>query len=76
MPGLGLRLTPQGRLLLEAVPDAPFLDNGVAGRLSEAFARGSGHGLMRLGVGEVGEALRSRNVRIADEQVAMFIDGE
>jgi hypothetical protein len=25
---------------------------------------------------EVGEALRSRNVKISDEQVAMFIDGE
>ena len=29
----------------------------MAGRLSEAFARGSGHGLMRLGAGEVGEGL-------------------
>jgi hypothetical protein len=25
---------------------------------------------------EVGEALRSRNVKITDDQVAMFIDGE
>ncbi len=57
MPGLGLRLTPQGRLLLEAASDAPLVDDRVAGRLFEAFARGSGHGLMRLGAGEVGEAL-------------------
>jgi hypothetical protein len=26
-------------------------------RLDEAFARGSGHGLLRLGAGEVGKAL-------------------
>ena len=54
---LGLRLTPNGRLVLETAPDAPILDDKVAGRLIEAFAVGSGHGLTRLGAGEVGRAL-------------------
>src|SRR4051794_36299153 len=54
---LGLRLTPHGRLLCEPVADAPGLDEAVATRLGEAFARGSGDGLLRLGAGEVGQAL-------------------
>jgi hypothetical protein len=54
---LGLRLTPHGRLLLEAAKDAPILDDKVAGRLAKAFTQGSGHGLMRLGAGEVGQVL-------------------
>jgi non-specific serine/threonine protein kinase len=54
---LGLRLTPHGRLLLETTEDAPILDDKIAGRLAEAFAQGSGHGLMRLGAGEVGQVL-------------------
>ncbi len=53
----GLRLTPHGRLVLEAAEDAPLLDDKLAGRLAEAFAQGSGYGLMRLGAGEVGRAL-------------------
>src|SRR4051812_15801638 len=54
---LGLRLTPHGRLVCEPTADAPSLDEAVAMRLGEAFARGSGDGLLRLGAGEVGQAL-------------------
>jgi hypothetical protein len=54
---LGLRLTPHGRLLCEPVADATGLDEVVATRLGEAFAHGSGDGLLRLGAGEVGQAL-------------------
>ncbi len=57
MSRLGLRLTPHGRLLLEAMEDAPALDGRLAERLTTAFARGSGHGLLRLGAGEVGASL-------------------
>ncbi len=57
MPRLGLRLTPHGRLLLETAEDAPILDDQIAEQLAEAFARGSGYGLVRLGAGEVGRAL-------------------
>ena len=54
---LGLRLTPHGRLLAETTEDALVLDDRIAKRLVEAFALGSGHGLMQLGAGEVGVAL-------------------
>ena len=47
-------LTPHGRLILGQVDDAPRLEPGLAQRLLEAFARGSGHGLLRLGAGEIG----------------------
>src|ERR1700733_12697527 len=57
MPGLGLRLTPHGRLIAEDHDDAPALDPAAHTRLAEAFARGSGAGLVRLGAGEVGQAL-------------------
>ncbi|MEE8536204.1 MAG: SNF2 helicase-associated domain-containing protein, partial [Kiloniellales bacterium] len=57
MSRLGLRLTPQGRLVLEQAGDSPDPEDAVAGRLVEAFAQGSGHGLMRLGAGEMGQAL-------------------
>ncbi|SDR51031.1 Superfamily II DNA or RNA helicase, SNF2 family [Rhizobiales bacterium GAS113] len=57
MSRLALRLTPQGHLLLEAVVDAPDLDDTVAKRLAEAFAQGTGHGLLRLGAAEVGQTL-------------------
>ena len=57
MPYVGLRLTPHGRLLLEAAEDAPMLGDRVAERLTEAFAGGAGAGLMQLGAGEVGQAL-------------------
>ncbi len=54
---LGLRLTPHGHLVCEPATTAPGLDDAVAARLAEAFARGSGRGLLRLGAGEVGQPL-------------------
>jgi non-specific serine/threonine protein kinase len=57
MTTLGLRLTPHGHLACEPVADAPSMDAAVADRLQQAFARGSGEGLLRLGAGEVGAAL-------------------
>jgi len=54
MSRLGLRLTPHGHLLLEQADDAPDLEAGSAARLIDAFARGSGSGLVQLGAGEVG----------------------
>lgn len=57
MPRIQLRLTPRGHLLLEEANDAPTLDDKVAARLAEAFGRGTGHGLMHLGAGEIGQSL-------------------
>ena len=57
MPRLGLRLTPQGRLVVEDQDDAPEIDAKITARLTEAFAAGTGFGLVRLGAGEVGQAL-------------------
>ena len=57
MSHVSLRLTPHGRLLLEAAADGPFVDDRVAERLITAFATGAGPGLMQLGAGEVGQAL-------------------
>ena len=54
---LGLCLTPHGHLVLEQAQDTPGLDGAVAARLTPAFAKGSGPGLMQLGAGEVGQAL-------------------
>ncbi len=50
-------LTPHGLLRLDAVDDAPALSPQVAARLHEAFARGSGHGLLQIGAAEVDTAL-------------------
>ena len=50
-------LTPHGRLILGPVVEGPTLDPSLARRLQDAFARGSGHGLLQLGAGEVGTAL-------------------
>jgi superfamily II DNA or RNA helicase len=57
MAKLGLRLTPHGRLAVEAGDDAPEIDAAASIRLTEAFAQGAGHGLMRLGAAEVDQAL-------------------
>jgi superfamily II DNA or RNA helicase len=57
MPRLGLRLTPYGRLVVEDQDDAPEIDAAALIRLTEAFALGTGHGLVRLGAGEIGRAL-------------------
>ncbi len=54
-----LRLTPNGHLVLEDAADAPGLDEHIASRLSVAFARGSGHGLLQLAAGEAGHPLPS-----------------
>jgi non-specific serine/threonine protein kinase len=54
---VGLRLTPNGRLALEPDNDAPGMDEKLAARLGEAFAKGSGAGLLQLGAGEVGQVL-------------------
>jgi len=50
-------LTPHGRLVLAPAADALELEPELAQRLGEAFARGAGHGLLRLGAAEVGQVL-------------------
>ena len=50
-------LTPHGRLVLVVQGDAPDLDAALAERLLLAFSRGPGHGLLRLGAAEMGQAL-------------------
>ena len=57
MPGIQCRLTPLGHLLLEDADDAPFLEDRVAARLTAAFGRSTGHGLLQLGAGEVGQSI-------------------
>lgn len=54
---LGLRLTRQGHLACDTAAEMPSLDEAVAARLSTAFARDGGYGLLRLGAGEIGQAL-------------------
>jgi superfamily II DNA or RNA helicase len=54
---LALILTPHGRLMLAHESVAPPLEAALARRLQDAFARGSGHGLLQLGAGEAGTAL-------------------
>src|SRR3981081_712837 len=54
---LGLRLTPHGHLVAEEAEDAPAIDEKVMARLGEAFAQGTGYGLLRLGAGEIGQVL-------------------
>lgn len=50
-------LTPHGHLVLRQSNDAPAVEPGLAQRLLDSFARGSGHGLLQLGAEEVGTAL-------------------
>jgi superfamily II DNA or RNA helicase len=50
-------LTPHGHLLLTEDRDFPALDDELAQRLRDAFARGSGHGLLQLGAGEIGTSI-------------------
>jgi superfamily II DNA or RNA helicase len=54
---LTLRLTPHGRLLLASADDTPEMDGALARRIEQAFAKGAGHGLLRLGAAEVGHIL-------------------
>ena len=57
VPSLAPVLTPHGRLSLIPSDDGTRLDPALAHRLIAAFDRGPGHGLLRLGAGEVGTAL-------------------
>ena len=57
MTTLSPALTPRGRLHLTKLADAPALDSAVTQRLTAAFARGAGHGLLQLGAAEVDSAL-------------------
>jgi superfamily II DNA or RNA helicase len=57
MSCFGLRLTPRGHLVLEKAEDGLDMDEAAAARLTEAFARGTGAGLVQLGAGEVGQVL-------------------
>jgi hypothetical protein len=50
-------LTPHGRLVLERAGDAPEVEPALAERMEQAFARGAGHGLLRLGAAEIGRSL-------------------
>jgi len=50
-------LTPHRALRLDRVAAETSLDDGAAGRLEAAFARGSGHGLLQLGAAEAGSRL-------------------
>src|SRR5215468_12795837 len=50
-------LTPHGRLIVERDEDAPALDAELAQRMEGAFTRGSGHGLLALGVDEIDVAV-------------------
>ncbi|MCC6362842.1 MAG: DEAD/DEAH box helicase [Bryobacterales bacterium] len=54
---LSLLLTPHGKLIPTGGMDAPPIEDRLAGRLQEAFARGSGHGLLLLGADEPGTFL-------------------
>jgi superfamily II DNA or RNA helicase len=56
-PSLAPILTPRGRLVVSQSAEASALRPELAQRLSESFARGSGHGLLQLGAEEVGTAL-------------------
>src|SRR5277367_5261508 len=50
-------LTPSGHLVLAPSTDAPALPEDLQRRLQESFARTPGHGLLDLGLREVGTAL-------------------
>src|SRR5438128_264462 len=50
-------LTPHGLLTLRQSAEGLALEPGRSSRLEQAFARGSGHGLLYLGADEVGTHL-------------------
>ena len=50
---LTLHLTPTGHLTAALEDAAPPIDLAVAARLSDAFAKGAGPGLLQLGASEV-----------------------
>jgi superfamily II DNA or RNA helicase len=57
IPMGSLVLTPRGHLLLDGADDVSQASAAITRTLEKAFARGSGHGLLDLGAGEVGTAL-------------------
>jgi non-specific serine/threonine protein kinase len=50
-------LTPHGRLTVVPLDDAPALEPALGERIRQAFDRGTGYGLLRLGAVEVGQVL-------------------
>jgi hypothetical protein len=50
-------LTPQGHLMLAPTDEARTLPGNLQERLEAAFERGAGHGLLELGIREIGSAL-------------------
>jgi non-specific serine/threonine protein kinase len=58
-------LTPHGLLTLRETGEAPALEPEQGLRLEKAFARGSGHGLLWLGVSEVRAGLKNLNRTIS-----------
>lgn len=50
-------LTPHGRLVIVAPGGGPELERALGERIRQAFERGAGHGLLRLGAAEVGHVL-------------------
>jgi superfamily II DNA or RNA helicase len=52
-------LTPHGSLMLADMKEALALDTERGARLQQAFARGPGHGLLSLGIDEIGAPLPS-----------------
>lgn len=53
----GLIITPHGHVVLAPSAAAAPLPPELSGRLEAAFARGVGHGLLELGLREVGTVL-------------------
>jgi len=54
---LNLALTPHGHLVLVPSSDAPTLPEQLQRRIEQTFGRGAAHGLLDLGLREVGTAL-------------------
>ena len=52
-----MRLTPNGHVVFGTSAAGTTLDAAVAGRLTAAFGRGSGHGLLALALSETSTAL-------------------
>ena len=57
LPGYVIRLTPNGHVQFGTSTAGTTLDAAVAGRLTAAFGRGSGHGLLALALSETSTAL-------------------
>src|SRR6202044_3491917 len=57
MDGVALCLTPHGRLVIVPDSNTQALDPGLGERLQKAFERGSGHGILLLGIDEAGATL-------------------